>query len=304
MKQHPGYSVPGFKLGYRIARVLPRRLCQGIGSALGIASYYGNRSSRRALQRNLAIVTAASGSPIDRVCRDNFRNFGRMLADYFYCSGARPEQFRGLLSEWHGLDHLCSALARGKGVVLVTAHLGNWELGGSLLALDHWPIHIVTLEEPTPELTRLRDERRRRLGIRTISVGSNTFAFVEMLEALRSNEIVCMLVDRPYGETGLPVQFFGRSADFSTAPALLWEHTGAAIIPAFVLQDSQGRYQAFMEPPVSMESEAGRQETLLRNTQRIAAVFESIVGQHPEQWFNYVPLWKNETTPLPFSCAH
>jgi len=299
MKRHLGYSDSCFRLGYRAARVLPRRLCQGIGGALGLAGYFGNLESRAALRQNLKCVTGVNGATLDQICRDNFRNFGRMLADYFYCTGTTAEGIRALLDEWRGIENLRAALALGRGVILVTAHLGNWELGGTLLALDGWPINIVTLEEPTGGLTQTRDEYRRRLGIRTIAVGENTFAFVEMIGALRRNEIVCMLVDRPYGDTGIPVEFFGRETCFSTAPALLWQHTEATVIPAFVIRNRQGRYQAFAEPALSLESLPDRRKALSQNTQRVASAFESIIRPHPEQWFNYVPIWKNETSDSP-----
>ncbi len=312
MKRHPGYSDSGFRLGYTLARLLPRPLCRAIGSLLGLASYFTNTGSRIALRQNLQCVMAsreaegtkqteppneqADNATLNRLCRDNFRNFGRMLADYFYCTAAQPNDIRALLDEWRGIDNLRAALALGKGVVLITAHLGNWELGGTLLALDGWPINVVTLEEPTGELTRTRDEYRKRLGIRTIAVGENKFAFVEMIAALRRNEIVCMLVDRPYAETGSPVEFFDRETTFSTAPVLLWQHTGAAIIPAFVLQNPSGRYHAFAEPAIALEPMADRRESLTRNTQHIATAFEKIIRPHPDQWFNYVPIWKNETS--------
>ena len=326
MKRHPGYSDAGFKLGYTFARLLPRAVCRGIGSLLGLAGYFTNDTSHAALRENLRRVTefhqganaeadtdadlaSSAASPpdhervkasrLERICLDNFRNFGRMLADYFFCTAAQPAQIRALLDEWHGIDNLKAALAEGRGVVLITAHLGNWELGGTLLALDGWPINVVTLEEPTGELTRTRDEYRKRLGIRTIAVGENKFAFVEMIAALRRNEIVCMLVDRPYAETGAPVSFFGRETGFSSAPVLLWQHTGAAIIPAFVLQNPGGRYHAFAEPPIALEPIADRRESLARNTQYIATAFEKIIRPHPEQWFNYVPIWKNETPQQP-----
>jgi KDO2-lipid IV(A) lauroyltransferase len=116
--------------------------------------------------------------------------------------------------------------------------LGNWELGGVLLALRGFQMNVVTLEEPTTELTRWRDAYRRRVGIRTNAVGpGHDFAFVELIRTLRSGGMVAMLVDRPYTGSGVPVEFFGRTTEFSTGPALLWQHTGAAVIPAFVLHN-------------------------------------------------------------------
>jgi len=293
--RHPGYTDSGFQAGYAVARVLPRFLCQFIGSTLGSVSYLSQTEARRALADNLSRVTGYGDLALQNVCHRNFRNFGRMLADYFYCTGQPAEAIRALLDEWHGLDHVRTALDGGKGVILVTAHMGNWELGGTLLALDGWPINVVTLPEPTSDLTRTREAYRQKLGIRTIAIGDKTFAFVEMIAALNRNEIVCMLVDRPYGETGIPVDFFNRQTAFSSAPALLHQHTGAAIVPAFVLQNERRRYQAFAQAPLPLDSPADRSQrrgALQINTQRIATAFESIIRPHPEQWFNYVPIWK------------
>ena len=298
MKQHPGYNRSGFALGYGAARLLPRPLCQGIGRTIGLATYLGDAARRAALRQNLKPVAGINGSALDRICRENFQNFGRMLADYFYCASIDPERIRTLLSRWHGIEHLRAALELKRGVVLITAHLGNWELGAALLALDGLPINIVTLPEPSTELTRMRDHYRRRFGIRTIAIGEDKFAFVEMLAALRRNEIICMLVDRPHAATGTPVRFFGGEAPFSSGPALLWEHTGAPSVPAFVLRCEDGRYEAFAEPMVGMSHAGGAQERIERNTQAVATIFEAIIRQHPEQWFNYVPIWKNETASL------
>lgn len=290
---HPGYNDAGFALGYRAASILPRRVCRFIGSILALASYHTQHHAREALMENLRQVTGQTGAPLARIARRNFQNFARMLADYFYCSAKPEETIRRLLDEWHGMDALRQALAKGNGVILVTGHLGNWELGGTLLALDGWPINVVTLEEPTTQLTLTRDAYRKRLGIRTIPVGEskNTFAFLEMIAALKRNEIVCMLVDRPYGETGIPVSFFGRSTHFSSAPALLHQHTQAAILPAFVLHNSRGHYNAFAEPALDLVSLPDRREALAVNTQKIATAFEKIIGPHADQWYNFVPIW-------------
>jgi len=244
------------------------------------------------LRANLGHITEHNGARLSALCNANVSNFSRMLADYFYLSAVDSPRVQALLEEWRGFEHLQAALARGKGVILVTAHLGNWELGGLLLAMRGLPMTVITLEEPTSDLTRWRDEQRRRLGIKTIAVGpGHDFAFVEMIQTLRRNEIVAMLVDRPYAGTGVPVQFFGRATEFSTAPALLWHHTDAAVVPAFVLLNARGGYASFADPPLSFVRHEENRPAIVENTQRLAAHFEAIVREHPQQWFNYVPIW-------------
>ncbi len=287
MKRNPAYRLATFRAALALAQMLPRDFSQEIAGAIGTASYALATEGRAALRENLRLVTNRRGNDLDDLCRANFANFLKMLADYFYCSTAEPPQIRALLGSWRGFENLTAARARGKGGILITAHLGNWELGGILLALEGVPLTVVTLEEPTSELTRWRENYRRRLGIKTIAVGADKFAFVEIIGALRRNEFVAMLVDRPYAGSGAPVQFFERELLFSNAPALLWSHTGAAVLPAFVLQMASGRYVSIIEPAVEMGDNAAA------NTQRIAQVFESMIRAHPEQWYNYAPLAQN-----------
>lgn len=285
--RNPWYRLSTFKAALRLANTLPRSVNQEIAAALGSASYSVSRDARAALRSNLALLTGKKGNDLDELCRENFANFVRMLADYFYCSLAEPGQIRALVESWCGFEHIAAARARGKGGILVTAHLGNWELGGILLALEGVPLTVITLEEPSTELTRWREAYRQRLGIKTVAVGSDPFSFVGIISALRRNEFVAMLVDRPYANSGTPVRLLDHETQFSSAPLLLHQHTRATILPAFVLQTKTGGYVSRIEPPVEPAADGAM------NIQRIADVFESIIRTYPEQWYNYVPVWKD-----------
>ena len=293
------YSLRAFKLALIAARLLPRVVAHRLAEALARTIYKRQQCARKALPQNLGVVTGKTGDALMSLCVANVANFARMLADYFYCAAGGDAG--GLLEQWEGIEHLEAARAAGRGVILVTAHLGNWELGGVLLALRGFQMNVVTLEEPTTELTRWRDAYRRRVGIRTNAVGpGHDFAFVELIRTLRSGGMVAMLVDRPYTGSGVPVEFFGRTTEFSTGPALLWQHTGAAVIPAFVLHNDSGQYTAFAQPPMGFARSSNPRADLAANTQLLATHFEHVIRKHPEQWFNYVPIWPADAdTPSP-----
>jgi KDO2-lipid IV(A) lauroyltransferase len=295
----PLYQLRAFQAARAIARLLPRPALQRIAPAIGRAASARNATAHEALRENLRAITGCDADELDRLCRENVAHFSRMLADYFFIASGAPTRAQSLLAEWRGIEHFERAREAGRGVVLVTAHLGNWELGGVLLALRGLPMTVVTLEEPTTELTLWRDQLRQRLGIRTIAVGpGHDFALVEMLQILRHNEVLAMLVDRPYAGSGVPVTFFGRQTEFSSAPALLHRHSGAAIVPAFVLQGATGRYISFADAPLAFRDEAAPRAALATNTQILATHFEAVIRQHPEQWFNFVPIWRNERPEL------
>jgi len=289
----PLYGISAFKAAFALTQLLPRPVTRQIADAL---AWWGLRTApglKKIARENLAIATGRTGESLDALVRVNFRNFSRMLADYFLCAGEHAANANALIGEFEGWEHLAAARERGRGIVLVTGHVGHWELGGLILALRGLPMSVVTLPEPSDALMRWRSTCRCRLGIGTIAVGQgHDFAFVEMLRTLNANGCLAMLVDRPHPGTGAAVRQFERVTQFSTAPAMLAHHTGATVIPAFVLRQSDHRYRALACPPVEMATGPLR-ATLQENVQRIADVFEVLIRAHPDQWFNYVPLFQN-----------
>ena len=287
------YGIRAFKAAFTLTQLVPRPVTRKIADALAWWGFRNAHDLRKIACENLAIATGCSGAALNALVRENFRNFSRTLADYFLCAGERAANANALLGDLEGWEHIAAARERGRGIVLVTGHIGHWELGGLTLALRGVPMTVVTLPEPSDALMRWRSASRQRLGIGTIAVGpGHDFAFVEMLRTLRENGCLAMLVDRPHPGTGIVVRQFGRHTEFSTGPAMLAHHTGAAVIPAFVIQQPDHRYRAIACPPVEMAAGPLR-ATLQENTQRIANVFEVLIREHPDQWFNYAPLFKN-----------
>ncbi|MEQ1859894.1 MAG: lysophospholipid acyltransferase family protein [Chthoniobacteraceae bacterium] len=292
------YSLSAFKLARFAARWLPRALARRLAVKVALRVYARRPQAQAALRGNLSALTGIGGAKLDLLCRENVANFAGMLSDYFRCAAGHRSDT--LLAQWRGIEHLRAARERGHGVIVVTAHLGHWELGGLLLAQQGLPLTVITLEEPESELTRWRDAYRQHAGLKTITVGpGHAFSFVEIVQALRRNELVAMLVDRPYAGTGAPVNFCDRPTEFSTAPALLWQHTHAAVVPAFVLGEEGGRYAAFADAPLDFTHGPDPHLDLARNTQLLATHFENVIRQHPGQWFNYVPIWPAAPPPAP-----
>ena len=303
MKPYRMYRLGFFRLSRRITLYLPRPVFHRIAEVLGMLVYATRPKLREILRANLAKITGAEPGvesdqkQLSRLCRANIASFSRMLADYFFSICCKPEAIKTLLADCSGKEALEAALARGKGVILVTAHLGHWELGGICLAMEGLPLNIVTAPEPSKELNEWRQAYREKFGIKTITLGTDPFAFMEVINALKRNEIVAMLVDRPAGNSAIPVQFCGGKTFFSNGPALLRHHTGAAIIPAFTLQTPEDQYVLFTHPEVLLEEstgEGGMRGAIARNTQKIADTFGDLIRKHPDQWHNYIRIWTDE----------
>jgi len=297
MKPHKIYGLLFFRIARRLATYLPRPVVLKIAEVTGMLVYRTRPQIKTILRENLSRITGRTDQALDCLCDANVFNFSQMLADYFYSICHRPEDLDDLLAGWRGLEEIQAARERGKGVILVTAHLGHWELGALLLAREGLPMNIVTAREPSQELNDWRERYRNRFGIKTITLGEDPFAFMEVINALKRNEVVAMLVDRPSGGSAIPVQFYGGTTSFSNAPALLRRHTEAAVIPAFVLQDHCGKYISFADPEIPMDHIGAPRELMARNTQKIASIFEELIRKHPDQWHNYVRIWTDEKEP-------
>ncbi len=285
------YQISSFKMAYLLAQLFPRWSLHWLAARVALGGANRRPAARNAMLENLKYATDKSLEEREKMFERGVQNFGRMLADYFVTAAGRKDLLAPLFDSSTGWAHVEAARAKGKGVILVTGHLGHWELGAQWLACCGVPLTVITLPEPSPDLSRWRGAARRQLGIGTLEVGpGREFSFVEMLAVLRRNEVLAVLVDRPYEGTGIPVRQFGRETQFSMAAAMLAHHTGAAVIPAFVFAQPSWRYESMALPEVPMETGSLRQ-TMQPNTQRIADIFESLIRRYPEQWFNYVPLY-------------
>ena len=286
LNRNAWYSPLSFQIGTWLVGHLPRPLTRSVSATVSELGYRLCRERREALMSNLEVIESEEVHR-KRLARRCFHNFLRMLHDFCDCAAGGSVRVNAFMYERLGFQYLESGRQHGRGTLLITGHLGAWELGGMVLAADGFPVNVVTIAEPTQELNEWRHKYRERFGIKTITVGSDKFAFVEIIQALRRNELVAMLVDRPYLNSGVRVNFFGRSTLFSSAAARIWQYTQATVIPAFVIQLRPDKYGCYAYPPIDMVAD----RTVEENSQLIDNVFQAIIREFPEQWYNFVPIW-------------
>ncbi len=245
----------------------------------------------RVARRNLSLaLPELSERDRDEIVRGVYRTLGRSLLSFARFSTLRRENIAKWI-RYEGFEHFEQALARGKGVLFLTAHLGNWELSALAHALYGHPMHILVRPLDNPRLDRLVTRCRTLAGNRIIEKTSSPR---RIFEALAANEAVGILADQNASlEEGVFVDFFGIKACASSGLAKIALRTSAPVIPGFALwQPEEGRYVLRFWPPIEMIVTGDAEADVQANTQRMHSVLEAIVRQYPDQWLWIHRRWK------------
>ena len=270
---------------------LPLPLARALAAALGGLLFHLMPRWRKIARRNLELAyPQARRAERERILRGSFANVGRALLALARSPRLGPENI-GEWIDYEGFEHFARAKQAGKGVLFLTAHLGNWELSSAAHALYGNPMFVMVRPLDNPLLDRLVQGRRSLHGNRVLAKRD---AAREVIRALRGNEAVGILADQnAAGEDGVFVDFFGEKASATRGVAQVALRTGAAIIPGFALWNQQaGRYVLKFYAPVEPARGPDRERNVLETTQRCQAAIEQAIREHPEQWLWMHRRWK------------
>jgi len=262
--------------------------------AVGTALFFGYmmKRERKAVTSNLRRITGSQGIALLWKVYRVFYSFSDFMVSYCYVPDASHEQLLSMLaSDKSGTDLIDEHIAAGKGVILWTAHLGNPEFASRLLEMHGRPVNIARVVEDQPAENMLR-ERMASERLRVVDLKRGPMATVELLQALRRNEIVAIQGDRVYHPRhSAEVSFFSKPAPFPLGPFLLSQVSGAPVVPAFVVRESWLRYRVLCGDPilpgVSGNTEADQRAAL----EQAVSFLEAQVSLHYDQWMNFFDFW-------------
>ena len=270
---------------YRLAAAmgwLPRPARLGLARAVGRAARRLFPAERAVVRATLEVMTAASGARLDELTAGVFRDFAMCFSDLVTTNRQPSARLTAHVSQARGTERL--ERLEG-GMISLTAHVGNWELAGRLLALrSARPTHVVVAEEEVRALKRW--VRRDGDGVRFVPRSAPTVS-LQLVAALRRGEVVAVQGDRALGTRGdALVPFFGRPAPFPLGPFVLARALRVPLVPAFCMLDADRRYAVTVPEPLTVA--AGGEEDALRAW---VALLEDTVRRHPTQWFNFFDVW-------------
>jgi lauroyl/myristoyl acyltransferase len=275
------------------ARAFPRSAMHRWGNAIARAYYRARPKYLRAARANLSIILGqpADAPEVRRLASAMVASHFSAWVDFLQFATRPPEQSALLIESVTGYSRIVEGRLSGKGVLLLTAHLGNWEIGGLMLAQVNQPIHVVLVPDIFPGVERERRRLHQKLNVREIRVDGSFVPTLTVLRALAANGIVAMQGDRDFDNTGVALPFFGREAFFPRGPIRVAMASGATVLPAFIVRAPDGRYRAIVEEPLPIQTSGDRDAALLENLRRYAAILERYVRKYPDQWYCFYPFW-------------
>ena len=275
----------------KLLGVLPRRTARAVGAGVGWAAYLLLGRLRKTGLRNLELAfPEKSPAERERTLRRLYRNLGWLLGEFCKMPGYTRENTRRFL-RYEGLDNYLAARERGKGVLIVTGHLGAWELSSYYHSLMGYPMSIVIRRLDNAKVDRLVNAMRCLHGNRVLH--KDDFAR-GLLAAMRHGETVGILMDTNMTPPqGVFVPYFGRLACTASGLARVALKTGAAVLPGFMVwEETEQKYVLRFGEEISLVETGDDEADAITNTARFTTVIEDFVRRYPEQWLWVHRRWK------------
>jgi KDO2-lipid IV(A) lauroyltransferase len=277
-----------YRIGQFIALHLPLRISYKVAVVISDLHNIFSFKDRRAVRDNLRVIFPGKSLwQIRRIRRRMSRNFAKYLVDFFRFSEIDAEYLaqKVKIENRHYLD---GALSKNKGAIVITAHLGNWELGGVVIGVLGYSFWVVAMAHKNKKVNDFFNFQRETKGIHVIPLGK---AVRQCLKVLGENRIVGLVADRDFTEKGAVVDFFGRPTIFPEGPAAFSLNTGAEIVPGFMLRNDDESFTLRFEEPVRFTPAGDKRQDIIGLISRYKLIYEDYIRRYPEQWFMFKRFW-------------
>ena len=271
---------------------------QGSPPVIAALIYAGIGRNRRGAITNLQRVLGDTDPHrAQRLALRMYAEFARCMTETLEHFGPRPHPVR---IDPPGRDLVGEALREGRGLVLVTGHFGNWDIAARTLQAYGRPFNLVMAREANATTSDYTHAIRARAGVRVIYSDSSVFSSLNMIRALRDNEVVAIQLDRTLGvDNTRLVPFFGAPAPFPSGPFVLARLAGAPLLPVFFPRLGTRHYAIRLGTRLTLPREARDAQSLERAMRSVAAEFEDVIREFPWQWFQFAPFWPADAEAAP-----
>ncbi|MFH1202254.1 MAG: lysophospholipid acyltransferase family protein [Candidatus Omnitrophota bacterium] len=284
-----------YQLGIYLATHLPLAASYALANILSELHYLSSKKDRDTIRGNLkAILPDASPRQIERYTHEVFRNFGRYIVEFFRFAKI-DQEFIDRHVKIEGREHVEEALKRGKGVIALSAHLGNWELGGVIVARSGYSFIAVALTHCDKRINNFFNFQREFHGVKVLQVKTG---IRDCFKALKQNQIIALVGDRDFTNSGIISNFLGRQSDLPRGPAVFHLRTGAPIVPVFMIREGPTyNFRLVIEKPIEFTPCGDEEKDIKDLTDICSKAIETYVRRYPEQWLMFRQFWYDPDTP-------
>ena len=279
-----------YRLGQWLVSILPMGAAYAFAVLISDMHFLFSKTDREAVRANLTAVVGKNVS--QKMVREVFRNFGRYLVDFFTMTKKVTPRYIQEHVEYVNIEHIDHVLKKGKGVILVSAHVGNWEMAGAVVSSLGYPLAVIALLHKDPRVNAFFDRQRVFFG--TTVIPTTATAVRRCLEHLKANRVLAIMGERDFGTKGIVMDLLGRKAMIPKGTALFSLKTGAPIIPTVLIHKDNGdfcfTFHAPIEPPAVPKE--GITDVLVTQTMgRYLRVLEGEIRKYPLQWLMFREFW-------------
>ena len=283
----------GIRLGLKLAELFPLRYLNLFAAVVGRTGFYLVVRYRRIVLNNLkmAFGTSKTEKEYRDIAKTVYQDMIKNAFEVAKLFHAEPSLVKELVTV-SGLEHLDTALSQGKGVVAVSAHMGNFTIIGPRLIEEGYPFSLVLRDPKDEMLAKALRDLRNNVGIESIPVNPRRTCIAKSLACLKRNGILFLQIDQNASSQDLWVDFFGWKVPTFKGPVVFSMRTGAPVVPMFIIRDSSGHHQLTIKPPYPLERTDNQEDDILFNTTSLTKLIESYIEQYPSQWWWFHRRWK------------
>jgi predicted LPLAT superfamily acyltransferase len=291
--RHGFHNVWSLRLIVVSMRCVPRFVQPAIAAATAFLFFLLLKRERRAVAANVGRISGKQGFALMWAVGRVFYSFCDMMVSYCYVPGASDAELTAMLANpERGAAVIDRCLEAGKGLIMWTAHVGNPEFASRLLELHGRHVNVARVVEDKPAERMLRD-RMSSDRLKIVDLREGARATLELLHALRRNEIVAMQGDRVYHPRhSAAIPFFGAAAEFPLGPFLLSRASGAPVLPGIVVRERWLHYRVQMGDPILSVDSGNRDGNERSGLLGAVRFLEAQLERHYDQWLNFFEFWR------------
>lgn len=272
----------------KIVRMLSHETLLKVGALLGKLYYILIKKQRERAIAQMMPALGVDRAEAEKLVRKSFINLGQNILEIFYMPNLNEKNFRDFI-EIENFDRMKNAIDRGKGVVVLTGHVGTWEWLSAAYTLSGLPVTAIAKPQPNIGYTNALNDLRATIGVEIFSRG--TSELLAAARALKSGKILGFLADQDAGPGGAFIDFLGRTASTPMGPAVFAYKFKSPIIPSFIVRKPDGKHKVIIGEPLYYEDLGSVDESLFKLTEKMTKILTDVIREYPTQWLWFQKRW-------------